>query len=491
MPSFDLDRAASRLDDAEHRWAATPWWDYPRLDREHRSRTLSIPDWFPDWHLARPDDVGHLAAHSGRPLVAAALLSMHPDGHVREAAVRVLAAVVDPAAVPFLLVRAGDWVEPVRRRAQAAILARAQHPAGADALLPAVPLLERLAAGTTRSGEFAADVLVRLAADLSTPALVAGLSHGDRRVRRGSARLLAGRGEVTGEALAAALRQHEVVTAVIVGTAALDRAPTDAVRAALWGSSIAPLRLLVLHRAQAGEAGETGESGDDPMAPTLSDAGLFDRSPSVRLLAQQHLAGRGADLRRRYEAALPGQVVALRGLAEVARPHEADEVAAVVAPYLADERARAREFAVQATGTLLGAASRPVVLAVLDDPSPAVVRAAGRALERQGLDPAALDDLWARAQATDRAVVRRAVFDVFLRQSRWPQLVLACRALTAADDDLRHRGQLLLRAAYAGWHHAFTRPSSAELDELDRLAPEAAADLPPATARALLALLRR
>jgi hypothetical protein len=488
MPSFDLDRAASRLDDAEHRWAATPWWDYPRLDREHRSRTLSVPDWFPDWYLTRPDDVGHLAAHSGRPLAAAALLSMHPDGHVREAAVRVLSAVVDPGAVPFLLVRAADWVEPVRRRAQAAILARAQHPAGADKLLPAVPLLERLAAGTTRSGAFAADVLDRLAADLTTPALVAGLTSDDRRVRRGSARLLADRGEVAGEALTAALRQHELVTAVIVGTAALDRAPSDAVVAALWGSSIAPLRLLVLHRAQAGEA---GEAGDGPMAPALSDAGLFDRSPNVRLLAQQHLAGRGADLRRRYEAALPGQVVALRGLAEVARPDEADEVAAVVAPYLTDERARAREFAVQATGTLLGAAGRPVILAMLDDPSPAVVRAAGRVLERQGLDAAALDDLWARAQATDRAVVRRAAFGVFLRQSRWPRLVLACRALTAADDDLRHRGQLLLRAALTGWHHAFTRPSPAQLDELDRLAPEAAADLPPAVGRALLDLLRR
>jgi hypothetical protein len=483
MP-FDLDRAASRLDDAERRWAATPWWDYPRLDREHRSRTLSIPDWFPDWHLVRADDVGRLAARSGRPLAAAGLLSMHPDGHVREAAVRVLAAVVDPGAMPFLLVRSADWVGPVRRRAQAAIMTRAQRPDGADKMLPAVPLLERLAAGTTRSGEFAADVLDRLAADLSTPALVAGLSSSERRVRRGSARLLADRGEVTGEALAAALRQHEVVTAVIVGTAALEQDPTEDVLAALWASPIAPLRLMVLHRAQA---------GDTPAAPALSDAGLFDRSPNVRLLAQQHLAGRGVDLRRRYEDALPEQVVALRGLAEVARPAEADEVAAVVAPYLSDERSRARELAVQATGALLGAAGRPVLLAMLDDPSATVVRAAGRALERQGLDAAALDALWARAVATDRAVVRRAVFGVFLHQSRWPRLVLACRALTAAadDDDLRHRGQVLLRAAYAGWHSAFTRPSPSELAELDRLAPEAAAELPPADGRALLDLLRR
>jgi hypothetical protein len=104
----DLERAAARLDEVERRFAATPWWDYRRLDQEHRSRTLSVPDWFPDWHRFLPEDVARLAERSGRPVVAAGLLSMHPDGYVREAAVAVLARTADPQATPFLLVRSAD-----------------------------------------------------------------------------------------------------------------------------------------------------------------------------------------------------------------------------------------------------------------------------------------------------------------------------------------------------------------------------------------------
>jgi hypothetical protein len=98
----------------------------------------------------------------------------------------------------------------------------------------------------------------------------------------------------------------------------------------------------------------------------MAEAGLLDRSPSVRFLAQRFLADQGVDLCSRYEAALPERVVALHGLAEVAPRAEYDEVAAVIAPYLGDERVRARELAVQATGHVLGAASQSTILAMLE-----------------------------------------------------------------------------------------------------------------------------
>ncbi|MEV4133727.1 hypothetical protein AB0J72_16340 [Dactylosporangium sp. NPDC049742] len=53
--------------------------------------------------------------------VTRALASLHPDGHVREAAVSAMVERPRPEYVPFLAERAVEWVEPVRRRALAGL----------------------------------------------------------------------------------------------------------------------------------------------------------------------------------------------------------------------------------------------------------------------------------------------------------------------------------------------------------------------------------
>src|SRR5690606_15046073 len=120
-PDPNLDRAVDAIVEVERRFKGVPWAQYRRLDQEHRSRTLTVPDWFPDWHAIRPEHVAQVAERSGRPVAAAGLLSMHPSGYVREAAVEVLAKTPDARALPFLLVRCADWVTQVRLAAQAAV----------------------------------------------------------------------------------------------------------------------------------------------------------------------------------------------------------------------------------------------------------------------------------------------------------------------------------------------------------------------------------
>lgn len=120
-PAADIGRAAATMDDIERRFADTPWWQFRRLDREHLSPTLSMPSWFPDWHRVEPQDVAQIAGQSGNPIAAGGLLSMHPNGYVREAAVYVLARSGQVSALPFLIVRAADWVEQVRGPAQEAV----------------------------------------------------------------------------------------------------------------------------------------------------------------------------------------------------------------------------------------------------------------------------------------------------------------------------------------------------------------------------------
>jgi hypothetical protein len=473
----DFARAVALLEEVERRFAETPWWHYRRLDQEHRSRTFSVPAWFPDWHSFRARDVARLVELGDRPVAAAGLLSMHPSGYVREAAVRELAATASAQALPFLLVRTADWVEPVRSAAQTAVGSLLVRSRPAE-LLPAAPLLEQMALDRARASDFAAEMLDLLRTNVDTATLVACLSDNAPPVRRICARFLVERGDVSEEALTVALGQKDVVVAGLIGTAAVDQVvPADRTLDELWGSSVASLRALALCRCQAGESSR---------ARRISEAGLFDTSPTVRFLSQRFLSELGVDLPSRYRRALPERLVGIQGLAEVG--DEAD--AEVIKSCLDDDRPRARAFAVHGLSRLLGVKCRSLVLSMLDDPSPSVARSAIRVLADHPLDKTTVDQVWERTASTDAESFRRTAFAVFACQSRWPKLVLACRAIASDDENLRRRGEHLLTSLRASWNNSFTRPSDAQIDEVTRLEPVVGSRISPAAHGDLLDWLR-
>lgn len=476
LPGPDFERAAADVVAAGAIFATTPWWQYRRLDQEHRSRTLTAPDWFRDWQSMRPEDVETLATMSGSVLAAGGLMSMHPNGHVREAAVRVLARSADPNALPFLLLRSADWVGQVREPAQQAVR-DLRASVTTDQFLRATPLLETMATDRARGNDFAAEVLSWVTADADDAALLVGLVGQDERSRRTCARILVERGAAL-DALEVALSQSDVIAARVIAMAALDQADDPGpVLEVLRRSRFASVRALALFRYQ---------SSGSPLASGSSHDGLLDRSASVRYLAQHFLAKDGVDVRRAYIDALPDNLIALQGLAEVGTSDDFE----IVAPYLEDARPRARALTVAAAGRLLDTArSRPIMLAKLDDTSPSVVRTAGRVLSRQGLDSETLEDLWRRATGGSADALRRAAFTVFAQQSRWPSLVLACRSVAFEDDDVQRRGTRMLESTLASWNNAFTEPTSAQRTELHRLESTVGRRVSKRTARELSGLL--
>ena len=106
----DLDRAAVTLGQLR-------WTEWRRFDAELRARTITAPDLIPGWWGISPDAVVPYCAASNEPVLTAALLSMHPNGHVRERAVRQLASVAMPNSIPALILRSTDWVGQVREAA--------------------------------------------------------------------------------------------------------------------------------------------------------------------------------------------------------------------------------------------------------------------------------------------------------------------------------------------------------------------------------------
>ncbi|MEY9907674.1 hypothetical protein ABIA35_003904 [Catenulispora sp. MAP12-49] len=145
-------------------------------------------DWF-SWEGSRvPTRV-----EDGDPVPALVVKALFADGRVRERAVGLLAASASAclsssssaslAAVPVLVLRAGDWVPQVRERAREAIGALlAADPDGA--VLAAAAPMALLLAGR-HDGRWSADVVTeRLAADSAGPVVERLLASADVELRR-------------------------------------------------------------------------------------------------------------------------------------------------------------------------------------------------------------------------------------------------------------------------------------------------------------------
>ena len=66
------------------------------------------------WYSMKPKDVGHLASMEETSVWLLGIASCHTNGYVREAAVRELGKTEAGAELPFLLIRANDWVPEIR-----------------------------------------------------------------------------------------------------------------------------------------------------------------------------------------------------------------------------------------------------------------------------------------------------------------------------------------------------------------------------------------
>jgi hypothetical protein len=361
------------LDDFQALIDATPWHARRRLDQEVRRSTWAEPAWFEGWHAVQVEHVHNIVAASPEPALAAAALSMHPKGYVREQAVQILAGSPPGVALPFLEVRLTDWVQEVGDAAQAAIEPMVVVE-NTDDLLRLAPLIDQMAAGRSRSFDRPEAVLDRIATLVDSGQLGSTLSTGDAPTRRWCARLLVARG-ASAAWLDAALGQADVVTASIIGNGAARERPDDeAVLNQLLTSVSGSLRALALFHLQ--------ERGGD-RATSASHTALTDRSPLTRDLARRYLAAAGIDVRQRYLQLVAEDPRAFESFADLATRTDL----ALVEQFLHHDQPRLRARATTAYARLNPSAALPVLLDKLDDPSPMVIRTSGRSLANLPLPP--------------------------------------------------------------------------------------------------------
>ncbi|MGW2113928.1 hypothetical protein [Streptomyces zhihengii] len=355
----------------------------------------------------------------------------HTDGRTREAALA--HGPRTPAFWQLVVIRCADWAEPVRLRARA-LLAERLRAEPDDALRTLTPLVLR----TGRRAEGAWALGLVTAACEARPDLAAALLDGtrDTATRRLAARVVvAGRRPGARELARRAASESDPVVCRLWSDAALASMAADGADDAavdtLLGARAPMVRaagVTALRR-----AGRTGEAA----------GALTDRSALVRASARWAYAQGGGDAHARYlrlcadPASLgPGAVA---GLAECGRREDA----ALLRPLLTHASAAVRARAVAGLRSL--ECSPPaLVLPLLDDPSPAVVReATGALLPHAAALPAG--EL-ARRLAPDRPTpVRRAAFRLLRARGGLDQLRAAVALLADEDPGLRGNAESAVR----------------------------------------------
>ncbi|MFJ7157803.1 HEAT repeat domain-containing protein [Streptomyces sp. NPDC101118] len=375
----------------------------------------------------------------------------HPSGRVREAALARAAG--DPELLPLVVLRCADWVAPVREAARALLAqALAADPAGTlRALTPVVLHVSGRERGAWALARFEEALRAPEAAQVRA-ALLAGT---DREARRFAARTLPADGTSPAAELArrAAAEADALLRTRWTGAAlALMAAQgTDAGAVeALLGAQAGDVRAAgVTALRAAGRAGEAARY-------------LTDRSARVRSCARWLLRQGGGDPRAAYRALVAADPVprAVVGLAECGAAADAS----VLAPLLGHPDGAVRAAAV--TGlALLDAAPAPELLPLLDDPSPAVARAARRALYGSaGTLPA--DALLERCAAGRAPHTRREALRLLARQGTARGLCAAAGLLADPDPELRAVAGRMVRS----WDWSEARDRYPEvLPELRRL----------------------
>ncbi|MFJ7210209.1 hypothetical protein [Amycolatopsis sp. NPDC098790] len=383
---------------------------------------------------------GRLSRRPTRQELAEA--SCDDDGYLREAAVERLAARTDPEALPLLLLRCVDWVEPVRNLARTLVLSKLDEPAF-RAVLPLIGVLRRRQVD---------DWMTTLFRQALTPRLLdAALSVADRETRRwvhGEALDLLPRERL----LDIATRDGDFVVRAIVGTALLDRGEcVDELLAA--GAPKVRMRALTM----AGRAEEY----------------LADPTSAVRSMAQALVLKAGGDPAVRYRA-MPVSFGMVAGLGETGTAEDAR----LLEDRLTDDRPRIRRAAVRGLRRI--APDSTAVAPLLTDSSPAVTRQVVESLRGKFIEVAALRELL----AADRPVhTRRAAATLLRDRDTWQRLHTDLTLL--ADADLGADAEQDLRACHQHLAHVWTKPPARLRAELEA----ACAGLDPALTRGIRFLL--
>ena len=390
------------------------------------------------------------------------VLSSHPNGHVREAALRALAGGQVGSELGFLLIRLNDWVPQVRLAARQAVLDRI-HPEHARHFIQYLPLvfrLERVERSDAR--EVVESVLALLARPESREALQHAMTNGDRHVRRAALRTsISASDDSARQAIELGLGSRDTVIRLMAAREARVRFNERELEAAL--SRMLQDRFMPVRR----EALYGYFARLPQAAAERFEASLFDAHASIRETARfflRKLSERdpaGPYRARLGDANSSDLAVAIAGLGETGMAADA----APLEGFLAHSSAAVRRETMRALGRLDASRYGEQFFAALTDPAAGVVKAARQIVRRQlfGIPPERLESIF---QSTTQPHSRRAVLSLIAELNWWDGAAILTTIVGTAEEELKQRALEFLRRWLANPRRSTFRPAPEQIARL-------------------------
>lgn len=404
-------------------------------------------DWF--WRSANTLGTNAIDSH---PDVVVNLMSWHPNGHVRQAAVERLSARSNQSELLFLIMRVADWVEPVRQRAIAAVQKRMVPEYALEFAINLAMLNRQLQRTRGQAKQHAAlgeQVQSFLLNDENREALLVAIKSAHVSTRKACLPLL-----LTSPDSAGALLAHKDLT--IRKRTAEALATTDMmnfyIKELLRDKQFA-IRAIALEWFRVNRASE---------APSALQAALLDKSPSLREYARYHVQKQDPnfDVREFYLEQIQSKHKIASAIAGIGETGRADDVMQLLLQ-LESTVPRILAATVTAIGRLNGEAFVETLLPYSLHASPMVRRAACEALARQAwqLNVAEL----CMAFGNHGADVQRSMLRILRALAKWDRLGCGLYAIEHSADSAVRDGAVELVRTWIARNHtewAYNLPSA-------------------------------
>jgi HEAT repeat protein len=438
-----------------------------RLDEEIR-RT-----WWPSYAMdsVGPNDVARLVGQADDPARIAGVLSFHPDGHVRENAVKELAALHDGRELPFLLLRLNDWVDPVARQAEKAVHERLIS-RYAGALVDNLPIVLRLETRRRRRHDAIVEgALQLLKAPENRSALERGFASRHRSVRRTLYRVaLASPALDRAELIERALGDEDTairVSAARIAGRELTIEEFQRLTPRLRSDPYPPVRREWLAAAAEREF---------PGVGALLQEALVDHSRTARETARFVLRQHGSfsDFRSFYRERIEQLTseatgartlaAAIAGLGECGRPVDID----VPIRLARDPRPAVRIACVRAMALLDLEGSLSRLVEMLADPSPAVTRTVRVVVESRA-GSLSVDQVRGLLSGIPHVHGRIDLVLLTRRLGKWDAITLLLESLLDPSPEVRETALVGVRHWISRRNASFAQPTQAQLEHLESL----------------------
>jgi len=438
------------------------------------------------WYSMKPKDVGHLASMEETSVWLLGIASCHTNGYVREAAVRELGKTEAGAELPFLLIRANDWVPEIRSLARHFLLNRIRSEY-IRRLMDWLPLALRLS-NLNRDDHSAILEAIRglLATSEAREALCEGFGSQDQFVRRFCFQL--------------ALNSNEADLLTVLQRAFVERDAHVRKEAIHKLHAILPSsgskELLIRARndgcmAVRREALHIFAEKYAAEADQEFQSALLDANIAVREEAQYYFQKKGTvDLRAYYSHRLETSnsrqlCAAIAGVGETGVANDSQ----LVERFIHKQSSKVRVAALHAIAKLNPDAYLDKFVLALDDASSTVAREAVLAISRKA-NSVGGQRLWEIFDSCRHPHGKRWALFLLARINKWDSIAFLIQSLPDQNDSCVELSQRYIVRWFARYNRSFATPTAEQLSRLRNVLSRCNLLLSSGTQRQLDSLLK-